>query len=174
MTLGISDKAIDKFDFIIIPTTHLHMTGFTVDEGEDSVLQRAALYVERLDKVLDMSLPFEKIGIAHLTCPLMAESQEDFDKHLQVLDSIEDKIYEELFSKIARKGAGFELNFTVDDYSDEQLPRLLRPYKIAKNSGCRFYLGSDAHHPCELDKAFANFSRIVSLLALEEKDKFKF
>ncbi len=174
MTLGISDETIEKLDFVIIPTTHLHMTGFTIDEGVSSVEERAELYVERLDKLLDMGLPFEKIGIAHLTSSLIAYDPEDFDKHLRVLDLIDDKTYEELFSKISKKGAGFELNFTVGDYSEEQLPRVLRPYKIAKNVGCRFYLGSDAHKLRELENAYPNFFEITSLFELEEKDKFDF
>ncbi len=174
MTLGISEDALERFDFIIIPTTHLHMTRFTIEEGQDSVQERAEIYVNRLDKLMDMSLPFEKIGIAHLTCPLLAYDSADFDKHLRVLDTIDDKTYAELFTKIAKKGAGFELNFTVERYSEEQYPRLLRPYKIARDVGCRFYLGSDAHNPRELDNAFSNFTKIIDLLKLEEKDQFRF
>ncbi len=175
MTLAISEKMMDNFDFIIIPTTHLHMMGDTIDAEATSVEARAEIYVERLDKLLDMALPFHKIGIAHLTCPLIAyHSATDFDEHIRIIDSIPTDTFKELFSKLAKKGAGFELNFDIGKYSEEQLPRILRPYKIAKEMGCKFYLGSDAHHPFELDRAKGNFEKIVSALDLEESDQYFF
>ncbi len=175
MTLGIADKTMEQFDFIIIPTTHLHMTGFTVDEQKTSVEERAALYVERLDKLLDLDLPFHKIGIAHLTCPLIAWNRsKDFDEHLRILDEIDDATYRELFSKLAGRGAGFELNFTPADYSQEQLPRVLRPYLLAKEVGCKFYLGSDAHRPANLAYAPKRFADMVTALALEETERYRF
>ncbi len=175
MTLGISDKTMDKFDFIIIPTTHFHMTGFTVDAEKTSVGDRAELYIEKLDKLLDKDLPFTKIGIAHLTCDLMAYNHRtDFDEHMRILDAISDEDFKSVFSKLAEKGAGFELNFSPASYSEEQLPRVLRPYRIAKEVGCKFYLGSDAHHPSTFERANIRFARIVELLELEEKDRFRF
>ncbi len=175
MNIGISDKMLDTFDFIIIPTTHLHMTGFTVEEWQTSVKERADLYVKRLDKLLDMDLPFHKIGVAHLTCQLIAYNfGKDRDEHLKILDCIEDSTYRELFSKFAKCGAGLELNLSAIGYSTSEWERVLRPYKIAKEQGCKFYLGSDAHHPSELDGAMARFTEIVDLLELDEKDKFTF
>ncbi len=174
LTLGLSDALVDRFDFIIIPTTHLHMKGFTIEEEQTSVAERAYLYVERLDKLLDKDLPFEKIGIAHLTCPLMAANRKDFEEHIRILDAIDDKTFAEVFSKLAAKKAGFELNWTPAEYGENQLQRVLRPYKIAKEVGCQFYLGSDAHHAKDLEGAPKRFSDMVSLLDLEETHRFRF
>ena len=49
---------------------------------------------------------------------------------------------------------------------------VLRPYIIAKQCGCKFYCGSDAHHPNALDRAKAIFERTIDLLKLTEEDKF--
>ncbi len=175
MTLGISEKTFDKFDFIIVPTTHLHFTGFTVEKEDSSIERRAELYAERLDKVLDMPLPFEKVGIAHLTCPLMAYNYaSDFDEHIRILDTVSDSTYRELFTKLARKGAGFELNFNISAYSGSQLERILRPYRLAKECECKFYFGSDAHHPADLVGARSNFEKIAEALCLDESDRFRF
>lgn len=105
LNLGISLKTIEKFDFIIIPTTHLHMTGFTISEEDaNSNQRRAELWVKRFDALLNMDLPFHKIGIAHLTCPLLAKrTPED---HLLVLDMICDSVLSELFSRAAKCGVG--------------------------------------------------------------------
>ncbi|MBQ7720286.1 MAG: PHP domain-containing protein, partial [Clostridia bacterium] len=55
LTVGVSPELMEQLDFIIIPTTHLHMGGFTLDGSEDAA-QRAKLWAERFDAVLDMEL----------------------------------------------------------------------------------------------------------------------
>ena len=49
---------------------------------------------------------------------------------------------------------------------------VLSPYKIAKQCGCKFYCGSDAHHPDSLDRAKAIFESATDLLELTEEDIF--
>ena len=58
------------------------------------------------------------------------------------------------------------------NFSDEEEAVVLRPYIIAKRCGCKFYLGSDAHRPSQLDNAKAIFERAIDLLKLTEDDKF--
>ena len=171
LTVGISKETIDRFGFIIIPTTHLHMKGFTIDEGV-TLEQRAAAYVDRFDKLLDMDLPFHKIGIAHLTCSLLAPG--DREDHMTVLDMISDETFTALFTKAQKVGIGIELNFPINTYSEEEKPRILRPYRIAKACGCKFYLGSDIHKVRDMNGVMKNFNDIIDALALEESDKFTF
>ena len=174
MTVGLAKEKMENFDFIIIPTTHLHMNGFTVDESKTSVEDRAGVWIDRLDKLLDMELPWHKIGIAHLTCSLIAYNRGDFDEHIRILDTVSDDTYVRLFEKLRDKGAGFELNFVIERYNDEQLARALRPYRIAKEVGCKFYLGSDSHSVKELEAAKKRFEKIVDALDLKETDRFRF
>ena len=171
LTLGISRENIEKFDFVIIPTTHLHMSGFTID-GEATLAERAEAYVSRFDAVLCMDLPFYKIGIAHLTCPLIASKE--WQDHLTVLDMIPDSEFERLFIKAKNVGVGIELNFSPSRYDEADLDRVLRPYRIAKKCGCKFYFGSDAHQEKSLGGCIARANTIVDLLDLEENDKFTF
>lgn len=170
MTLGISKKVMDELDFVIIPTTHLHMKGFTIEKKEFDVKERAQIYIQRLKGLLNMELPFEKIGIAHLTCHLLAS--ETPRAHLDVLSYISDSIYKDMFSDIAKKGAGFELNFPLANYEGSERDEVLRPYFIAAECGCKFYLGSDAHHPKDFEKAKINFENIIDALGLTEDQKF--
>lgn len=167
-TLGITPERIAALDFVIVPTTHFHMTGFTVPDRELSAEELATLYVERLWALLSMPLPFEKIGIAHLTCPLIAPNGE----YIDVLNRIPDKTFAALFAEVAAKGAGVELNFRYDATAGDDLAAVLRPYRIAAKQKCRFYFGSDAHHPAVLDAAKSNFERIVDALDLKEEQKF--
>lgn len=174
-TVGISPERLADMDFVVIPTTHLHMMGFTLDEKDDALSCRARLYVERFHRLLDMDLPFEKVGIAHLTCWLMAKSSVPGQwRHLDVLDMISDAEFEGLFTRAAEKGLGIELNFTPSCFNEKDLVRELRPYRLAKKCGCKFYFGSDAHHPAEMQGGKARFEQIVDLLDLQEEDKFSF
>lgn len=170
LTLGIAKENIDLFDFIIIPTTHFHMKGYTLSEEESAnAKNRAYAWVERLDAVLKMDLPFHKIGIAHLTCGLIAPTREEY---LEVLNLIPQEEMKRLFQKAAKIGVGIELNSSDMNFADEETEVVLRPYRIAKQCGCKFYCGSDAHHPDALDRAKAIFERAVDLLELTEEDKF--
>lgn len=169
MTLGISKEMFDAFDFVIVPTTHFHMTDFTIPAELASPKQKAQFWLKKLNALLDMDLPFHKIGIAHLTCGLMDRSREKFLELLQALPTEE---LEKVFAKAAKKGVGIELNSDDMKFTMEESEIVLRPYKIAKQMGCKFYMGSDAHHPDGLDQARDIFERAIDLLELEESDKF--
>mgnify|MGYP003303775768 CR=1 FL=1 len=172
-TLGIADKTFSEFDFVIIPTTHMHMKGFVISEEDaQSNLRRAQLWVERLEALTQRDLPFQKIGIAHLSCTLLnKKSNEDF---LETLNLITDSQYEDVFSAVAKSGAGVEINASSFKFAENEANANLRMYRIAKNCGCKFYLGSDAHHNSQLDGSIQYFNRAIDLLGLEESDKFTF
>lgn len=171
MTLGLAAEHFDRFDFVVIPTTHLHMKGFTItEEDAGSLERRAQLWISRLDGLLDMPLPFHKVGIAHLTCGLIVPR--DREGYLQLLDMLPEEQLQRLFSKAAEVGVGIELNYSDMCFCDSEAETVLRPYRIAKNCGCKFYCGSDAHHPKGLLTCKAVFERAIDLLGLEESDKF--
>ena len=73
--------------------------------------------------------------------------------------------------RCAQKGLGVALNFNSFDYDVEQLASILRPYRIAKECGCKFYFRSDAQHLHHLKKEKANFPNIATLLNLTENEK---
>ena len=168
LTLGISKKTMDAFSFIIVPTSHLHMSGFTIDPEDTSVGRRAQLYMQRNHALLDMDLPFYKMGLAHFTCSLMARNCEG--SRDDILNAISDAEYAALFARVAKSGMGVELNVSL---TDPQSTDTMRPYRIAKEQGCKFYLGSDAHHPAGLAAARARFEAVIDALELCEEDKFK-
>lgn len=170
LTLGISRERIEKMDLIIIPTTHFHMKLVMDPEDRASVQKRTAHWLQRLEAVLAMDLPFHKVGLAHLTCHLIGTSRED---HLQVIQSLPRDRLTTLFEKAARLGVGIELNAEDIKYARGFEDALLEPYRIAKRCGCKFYCGSDAHEPAELEAARACFEQAVTLLELTEDNKFR-
>ncbi len=170
--LGLTANTLDRFDFVIIPTTHLHMDGFTISPEDHAMDRRVQLYIHRLDALLDMDLPFYKVGIAHLTCPLIAPAS--WGDHIELIRRIPSDTFRRLFARLAQRGAGVELNLDSFAYNSNDLEEILRPYRIAMACGCHFYLGSDAHHPAGLDAAKANFEHLITLLGLTEEKKFRF
>ena len=171
LTVGIPKERFSDFDFVIIPTTHLHMTDFTITkEDAESNEARARLWVRRLDALLGMPLPFEKIGIAHLACGLIDQrSRQDY---LDTLSLIPDGDMNRLFKKAASVGAGIELNLSDMTFRDGEEDFVLRPFRIAKACGCKFYLGSDAHHPKSFERCRPIFERAIDMLDLSEDDRF--
>lgn len=170
MNIGIANDTFDEFDFVVIPTTHFHMKGFTIPPELDTPEQKADFWLKKLNVLLDMDLPFHKIGIAHLTCGLIyADSREKFLETIAAIDETEMK---RVFEKAAQKGVGIELNSDDMNFTDGEADIVLKPYRIAKEAGCKFYCGSDAHHPNSLDEAKAIFERAIDLLELTEDDKF--
>jgi len=172
-TIGISHKVAEELDFFIVPTTHLHMPGFTIDESigletESDWKYRADRYVERWNTLLEADLPFEKMGIAHLTTGLICRGGHAKD----VLRLVPDETFRDLFTRSAKKGLGIELNFTAYNDPVENLWWHFRVFRIAMECGCKFYFGSDAHRPEALDSAYHNFEIIRDTLGLEESQKF--
>ena len=170
LTLGITEERMEKMDMFLISTTHLHMDGFTIsDEDAESIERRAELWVERLDSVLSMNLPFRKIGISHLTTDLIGSS---CGSAAEILRLIPDVTKRELFTRAAKLGVGIELNYGTLPGTGEENEETFETYRIAKECGCKFYLGSDAHHPDLFDHVKPVFENAVRLLGLKESDKF--
>ena len=165
--LGVSKERFDCFDFIIVATTHLHLDGNTVRTAIQTPEEAAFHWVDKLENLLIKDLPFHKIGIAHLTTGHILKS-----RTTEALSLIPDAVMYDIFNECARKGAGIELNVKTINMNDEEKEILLRPYFIAKECGCRFYLGSDAHKASALAGAKENFEDVIDKLNLKESDKF--
>ncbi len=172
LTIGIGKEMADELDFIIVPLNHLHMAGFSC-HGNESASERAKIIVRRFEALLESSLPFRKVGLAHFTDGLIYPAGRNTD----VLNLIPDSEYRRLFRRTAELGMGVELNMPAakadlrvmnqDEDRDE-----LRIYLLAREEGCRFYFGSDAHTVPGLGWAKRNAEKIIELLDLKEEDKF--
>ncbi len=165
--LGVSPERYNVFDFMVISTTHLHLAGNTVREKIQTPAEAAEHWVLRFGKLLKKDLPWHKTGIAHLTCGHIFKGRTP-----EVISLINDETLYGLFSDSAQKGMGIELNTKTIFASEEEKNILLRPYYIAKDCGCKFYLGSDSHKGEALKGAKDNFERIITLLDLQEEHKF--
>ena len=171
MVLALPPERFDDFDFIIIPTTHLHMYLTVPDDDPKTPASRAKLWVDRLDAFLHKDLPYHKMGIAHLNCCLMIHKRPR-EEYLQALDLISNEDMERLFAKAAEVGVGIELNLSEMDCAEEEVDCIYRMFRIAKKAGCKFYFGSDSHSLDAFEDVQRITNRTIDILGLEESDKF--
>ena len=173
--LGIDRHTCDDFDFILISATHMHMDGFTC-RGDEDLKERIDLYIRRLEIILNADIPHEKIGFTHPITPLIYPVE---DKFCEVIDSISDDELRRLLGRAAELGMGIEINISsTRDYYDpnynieRRIPSMLRFYRIAKEAGCKFFFGSDAHSPGDFGFYKPMAEQMIDQLGLEESDKF--
>lgn len=168
---GVLPEHFDEFEFMALSVSHLHMKDFTIVLPEqDSTEARIELYKKRMEWALALDLPWHKVGLAHPTTALLTSA--DWQRHLDLLDGIDDETWASWFTRLEEKGAGIELNIEIFRFTEEELPRGLRPYQIAKKCGSHFYLGSDAHRLAQIEEGPKRFARIIELLELTEDDKW--
>lgn len=167
--LAATREEMERLDFLVFAPSHLHMDGFTVPRGLDSSAEvHKKLYLERMDILLQADLPYGKTGLAHPTCSLACKADP-----VRMFDLITDREYEEMWTRVRDKGMGVEINIGTQ-YTPEELERIMRPYRIAKAVGCKFYLGGDAHTPDETRGLIRKFRKHIDILGLTEEDKLPF
>lgn len=168
--LALPPSRYDDFDFIVISTTHFHHLIARGHWAEHSNAELARLWVTRMEALLSMDLPFYKIGVAHPACALMnCKSRTDY---LETLDLIPEQDMRRVFTKAAEVGIGIELNYGDVKIVDDEDYRVMRMFKIAKECGCKFYFGTDAHGRRPYADYMPAFERAIDVLGLKESDKF--
>lgn len=170
--LGVSPDRYDAFDFIIVPISHFHMVGFTLSEEDAATVEgRANRFLAKLEAVLSMPLPFHKIGLAHMANDTIGGR--DLTMYCQVLRQITGERLRALFTKAAALGVGIELNTSCLAFrSEEEAQAVTAFYTVAKECGCKFYVGSDAHHPQQFVGRREIAQHFVDRLGLSETDRF--
>lgn len=163
-SVAITEKTAEKFDFVLVPHSHTHMimpkvyyepyqrhVDFMIQAYEDIINSRISRYITA------MAHPFEAVA-----CP--------YDKDI-LIRMISDDCFKRLFDKTAEKGIAVEINMgglrkkTISEL--EKCPEI-RMFQIARDCGCRFIFGSDAHS----DQAHEGYEKaqiIADLLALTEE-----
>ncbi len=168
-TLAIHPSHYDEFGMIVIPPNHFHMKGFVRPESCDTEEKTADLLVTRLEELALLDLPWHKVGLAHLTADLVFRE----GNPQLVFDLVNERRFRAAMRTFARLGAGLELNLSTfpPDWQDSPRDRL-RLFRFAKEEGCKFYFGSDAHHPAALSAVPERAQGIAERLGLQESDMF--
>lgn len=164
--IGISKEMADKFDFVLAPTNHT-ITAYAKEEGITTPRQLAAELSKRFKEVLSFDIA---TGIAHPFLPLGFMEVGD-----EVLNSISGEELNECFSMAREKKVSVELNahmFASNydrgnvKFTDESY---LRIFRYAKEAGCKFHFGSDAHSLEDID-ILLKLQEYIDILGITEDD----
>lgn len=171
--VGLSRQRCEELDFALISISHFHMTDFTISAADSATPEgRARVLLDKWETVLEQNLPWHKIALAHLTGPKLGGGDPDF--HCAVLALAKGERLTALFKKAAALGVGIELNtatFRFGSEAEEQA--VVDFYTHAKECGCKFCFGSDAHCPDHFLHHRERGQRMADALGLEEKDIFR-
>ena len=162
---AVSLELAEQFDFITVTNSHTHMMmpkscyfpyqkhiEFMITAYEDIINSNVSRYITSI------AHPFEAVA-----CPY------GYDL---LMNMISDDEFKRLFDKTAQKGIAIEINtanmIKKPDWKLEisQKTRMLR---LAKECGCKFIFGSDAHILSEFE-AYSDVNRIAEFLDICEND----
>ena len=169
--LGLAPEHYADFGFIIVPPNHFHFRPFVRPDDCDTAEKVAELLVTRLEELQSLQLPWEKVGIAHMNCGLIWREGCPED----AFDAVDEDRYRAAMRFFAEKGAGIELNCSSfgNPGFKERPESHFRLFRMAKEDGCRFYLGSDAHHPAELMDVPNRAPAVVEALGLSSSHLYR-
>lgn len=172
MTVGMASDTRALFDYVLISTSHLHMKDFTIDRSITSLPEVRKILLRRVDAALESRVAD---GIAHPFGVLGFFEQQD-----ELLGGYTDGELMQVFRAVADAGVSLEINASAvlnnpgtldaDGFSVQDR----RLFTLARECGCRFHLGTDAHKPeafCRHAQliAFANACGIYEFAALEHR-----
>ncbi len=141
--VGISEEVAAQLDILLVPHSHTHMKDFTIPAAlrEDDAVHGRYL-VEHFMHIINSPVakyvtviphPFAAVG-----CPTAQN----------VLNSIPTSALEECCAAAKEKNIALEINTSCFAGMNEEQMRncaYLRLFEIARQAGCRFTIGSDAH-----------------------------
>ena len=161
---GLNKELSKIFDFVWLPANHFHQKGFVVPENLEAGGAKAVseLLYRRFMEVTELGFG---AGIVHPFVPLgFLEWEAD------ILKGITDAQYETCFKAAASAGLAIEINsYTAEcktSPSENGFSALyLKIHTMARDCGCKFFFGSDAHHPgkiCGYDR-MAKFAEVCGI-----------
>ena len=165
-SIAVTGDTVESFDFLIVPNSHTHM------------MMPKSMY-EPYDKHIDFMFDaFYNIincefagyitAVAH---PFWAVGAPYERKILNRM--ISDDRYKKAFDAAANKGIGIEINVCEIVKSNPKdidvMDEDIRMFRLAKECGCRFTFGSDAHIISEHEN-YSNCDRLADVLQLTEED----
>lgn len=168
--IGIQPPRSEALDYIVVPHSHFFLPDFTFPAALSRPEEIADYMVKTFLEVI--SLPMD-IVVAHPFDPTAAQFQQE-EFLTAVFQHLSEDTLKKLFSLAARNGKIIEINlgsFTLGLRHPLYEKTYLPMFAIAKESGCRFCLASDAQKPEDLFRLSPeNAEYIINSLDLHRQD----
>lgn len=147
---GLAEETAENFDFVLIPPNHFHMKGYTIPAAVTDPHEIRLWFIDNFIEAAKKDFPIPA-GIAHPFDPM------GFDEAaaLTALQLITDDDLRRCFDIAAEHKKSIELNHCI--FNDRYYDQYIRIFTTARECGCTFHAGSDAHTP----SSFANHSKIA-------------
>jgi len=148
-TVGISEEVAAQLDILLVPNSHTHMRDFVIpSEDRDDIVRHGKFMVKHFMDIVNSPVAKYITAIPHPFCAVGCPEAQ------QVLDSIPDIALKECAAAAKEKDIALEINTSgYGKMSDAELASsaFVRLYDIARRTGCRFTIGSDAHELSRMD-----------------------
>ncbi|MBQ3080371.1 MAG: PHP domain-containing protein [Clostridia bacterium] len=146
--IGLTEEVCQKLDFLLIPNSHTHM--MMPKDYYEPKQKHADFMLKAYFDIINCPLSGYITSIAHPFAAVACKPYPSGDLY----PLISYNQYKEAFDAAKEKSIAFEINtsgllkYTKDEI--KSLPRL-DVFRIAKECGCKFTFGSDAHQPESLE-----------------------
>ena len=164
-SISVAPEHAEQFDFIIVPNSHTHM--MMPKDYYEPKRKHIDYMFTALEDIVSSPLAKYITAIAHpfqaVCCPYGWEI---------LMDMIGDDEYKRIFDKVANKNIAVEINvssFMKLGENDLEQHKSMRLFRNAKDVGCKFIFGSDAHSHGSVEK-YAICDKIADALCLKEDD----
>ena len=163
--LAITAENAEKFDYIIFPNSHTHMV--MPREYYSDKRKMCEFMVQVFMDIMDSPVRKRLVSMAHPFCAVLCPFGYEV-----LLGMITDEEYKKCFGACADNSIAVEINLSkFRGYSVDEIihSNLIRPFRIAKDCGCKFTFGSDSHTMWHSDN-FKDFYVVSQLLGLTQED----
>lgn len=137
----------DQLDYVLVPHSHIHMVGLVLPTDCTTPALKAQYLA---DSFCDLVSQDVATAVAHPFGPV----GQTIEGVRDILSCLQDEDYAACFALAKKHNTAVELNgstFAREWGKPEFMYEHERVFSIARDCGCTFTLGSDAHHPAELD-----------------------
>lgn len=157
------------FDYMLFPASHIlnwpHMFS-DYDLNDPNVIRK--LTIDRFIAACKLDYPVP-VGICHPLYPICSNDQKE------IVDGISDSCMKELFSMAKERDYSIEIHACLyrngTPLNEEGLSETyLRVLAAAKDCGCKFHFGSDAHAPGAFKGVHGKLRRAAEILGITPDD----
>lgn len=166
--ISVSEEVAEQLDFLLVPNSHTHMT--MPKEYYESYQRHIDFMLQAYEDIINSKVSRYITAVAHpfdaICCP--------YDREI-LINMISSDTFKRLFHKTASKEIAVELNIAYmrdfsKNYQDIENGAHIRMFRLAKDCGCKFIFGSDAHD-ADCHKRYHEFTKVfIDLLELKEDD----
>ena len=162
--VAISEAVAEQLDFLIVPNSHTHIT--MPKDLYEPHRAHAEYMLKAFYDIINSPVAKYVTAIPHpfmaVCCPY---------PHAQAIAEITDDEFKRCFDAAANKGIAMEIN---PNHFRHPLPaiyesQIMRMYRIIRESGCKFTLGTDSHSDTGHDQ-YRQAYVAIGLLGLKEDD----